>query len=287
MGGAALGVALLILAGSGSAVAGDVRANTFTATEFQVLGSSASARWENAVPVTAVALAQIGGEDRDNVPDEFGTRAPDTQQNEDNGPSGPSHTGERVKAGLLSAVLPGAGQYYNGQHQKAYIMGGVEVAIWTAYIVFDKQGDNKREDAEQWAGIYAGTSGSHSDRYWQNVGHYANSDDFNESVRREARATGVEPTGLISGSDTWQWVNESRQLGYSQLRADGNSAYDRRDFMILFAVVNRAVSVVDAVIGAGHRPGVLDADVMGLNIGVEMVPSWRDPGARWVVTRSF
>ena len=36
---------------------------------------------------------------------------------------------EKVKAGLYSAILPGAGQYYNGQKSKAYIMGGIEVAI--------------------------------------------------------------------------------------------------------------------------------------------------------------
>ena len=60
--------------------------------------------------------------------------------------------------------------------------------------------------------------------------------------------------------------------------------------MILFAVLNRAVSVVDAVIGAGGAEGsdgVLETEVMGLNLEMEILPSFRDPGARWVVSRSF
>ncbi len=281
----ALGLSLIVLlVAAGAACAGDGAGQSFLRAEYLVLGNSASGQWQFAVPTAAAAMAQIGGEERSKTPSEFGTTTPEKDKNQ---VQGPSNTGEKVKAGLFSAILPGAGQYYNGQKKKAYIMGGVEVAIWTAYFVFDQQGDSKREDSEEWAAIYAGTSGNHADNYWQNVGHYANSDAYNEGVLREARALGEEPTGLVTGADSWQWVNETRQLGYSQLRSDGNAAYDRRDFMILFAVVNRAVSVVDAVIGAGRTDGVLETEIMGLNLEMEMLPSFRDPGARCVVSRSF
>ena len=143
------------------------------------------------------------------------------------------------------------------------------------------------ESAAEWAGIYAGTSGDHENSYWQNVGHYMDSDAYNESRLREARALGESPTGMISSTDAWQWVNEDRRDSYSQIRADGNSAYDRRDFMIMFAVVNRAVSVVDAVLNAGKDDGVLETEVLGMNMELEMLPSFKDPGARWVVSRSF
>ncbi|MFT5314625.1 MAG: hypothetical protein ACI9UK_000446, partial [Candidatus Krumholzibacteriia bacterium] len=201
--------------------------------------------------------------------------------------SGPSNTGDKVKAGLFSAVLPGAGQYYNGDKGKAYVMVGIEAAIWTAYFVFDQQGDNKRDDSEEWAAIYAGTSGDHNNRYWQDVGQFANSEEYNESILREARALGESPSGLISGGDQWEWVNVDRRIGYSKLRSDGNAAYDRRDFMILFAVVNRVVSVVDAVIGAGKDDGLLETKVLGMNLEMEMLPSFTNPGARCVVSRSF
>jgi TM2 domain-containing membrane protein YozV len=245
--------------------------DSFLRHEFQVLGAR-----------TGLAFDQIGG---DGLDDEFGGGS--ANQEEDDKVEGPSNTGDKVKAGLFSAIIPGTGQIYNGQNSKGYIMLGVEAAIWTAYFVFDSQGDSQMESAEEWAGIYAGTSGEHENSYWQNVGHHMDSDEYNESRLREARALDESPTGLVGGSDAWQWVNEDRKDSYSRIRADGNSAYDRRDFMILFAVVNRAVSVVDAVLNAGKDDGVLEAEVLGMNMELEMLPSFKDPGARWVVSRSF
>lgn len=275
---AALLATLLIIGAAGQVWAGGPAEASFLQTEFHVLGGGSSSRWQAQTQRGGLGFYQIGG---GGTPSEFGSTADDDQD------KGPSHTGEKVKAGLYSALLPGAGQFYNGHRQKAFIMGGIEVAIWTAYIVFDQQGGNKRDDAEEWAAIYAGTGGEHEDRYWQNVGHYANSDAYNESILREARALGETPNGLVSGGDTWQWVNEDRRTGYGKLRADGNSAYDRRDFMILFAVINRAVSVVDAVIGAGGEEGILETEILGLNLEMQMLPSFADPGARCVVSRSF
>ncbi len=280
----ALAVATL-LAGPepASAGGGQPGALSFQRSEFLVLGTSLSGSWRSLDLNPFLAYGQIGGEGMEK-PDEIGGHAdvPEEKQQE-----GPSNLGTKVKAGVLSAILPGAGQYYNGDRKKAYIMGGVEVAIWTAYFVFDRQGDNRLDTSIEYAGIYAGTSGSHANSYWQSVGRYMDSDAFNEARLREARALQEEPSGLVSGSDTWQWVNDDRRSGFTKLRADANSAYDRRDFMLLFAVVNRAVSVVDAVLGVGGADGALETEVMGMNLELEMQPSWRDPGAQCVISRRF
>ncbi len=264
---------LIVAIGTSDALAQTPRTTdeSFLRNEYLVLGAR-----------TGLAFDQIGG---DSLGDEFGGGS--AKQEEEEKVEGPSHTGDKVKAGLFSAIIPGTGQFYNGQNTKGFIMVGVEAAIWTAYFVFDAQGDSRMESAEEWAGIYAGTSGEHENSYWQNVGHHMDSDDYNESRLREARALQESPTGLVSGDDAWQWVNEDRKDSYSQFRADGNSAYDRRDFMILFAVVNRAVSVVDAVLNAGKDDGVLETEVLGMNMELEVLPSFKDPGARWVVSRSF
>jgi len=256
----------------------------FLRTEREVLGQSLSRSWRSTDLVRPAVFAQIGGQGADQ-PDEFGGSAPEEQKQETD--DGPSNTGDKFKAGGLSLLVPGTGQFYNGDNKKGYIMLGVEVGIWTAYFVFDAQGDNSMESAQEWASIYAGTSGSHPESYWQAVGRYGDSDTFEDYQRREARATGVPLPPRLPESDRWQWVNDDRQAGYSEFRADGNSAYDRRDFMILFAVVNRAVSVVDAVMGAGDKPGVLETSVMGMDVEMAMLPSWRDPGASLTVSRGF
>ena len=276
---------LMVAAWTSGALAETIRTggDPFLRDEYLVLGGGASGSWRSLGARTGLAFDQIGG---DGLSDEFGGGSAQQEEDEDK-VAGPSNTGDKVKAGLLSAVLPGAGQFYNGQSSKAYIMGGIEAAIWTAYFVFDAQGDARMESAEEWADIYAGTSGDHENSYWQNVGHYMDSDSYYTSLLREARALSEAPPAPISEADAWQWVNEDRMDGYSQLRADGNSAYDRREFMILFAVVNRAVSVVDAVLNAGKQDGILETEVLGMNVELEMLPSFKDPGARWVVSRSF
>ncbi len=270
-----------------SALAVELPSSTaFLQTELAITGSSPSSLWRSGGAFHGLALDQIGGQ-RNIQPDEFGGGAEVPNEEDKIADAGPSITGTKVKAGLYSAILPGAGQFYNGQKKKAYIMAGAEVAIWTAYFVFDAQGNSRMDDAQEYARIYAGTSNEHAESYWQSVGRYLDSDTYNDSRRREARALQEELSGLVYGSDTWQWVNEDRQTDYRVLRADANTAYDHRDFMILFAVVNRVISVVDAVLGAGNKPGALETEVLGMKLGVEVLPSWHNPGAQCVVSRSF
>ncbi|MBK7046145.1 MAG: hypothetical protein IPH48_06420 [bacterium] len=280
----ATGLALVLVAvcTAGALAAGPGQSQGFAATEFAVLGESASSAWR---PALFGETARRQGDGIGGVPDEFGTgRRPETTTEET---GSESQFGRKLKAGALSALLPGAGQYYNGRHKRAYLMAGVEAGIWTAYFVFDRQGDNRMESSREWAGIYAGTDGDHADSYWQSVGRYMDSDAYNDGRYREARALQEEVSGLVGPDDAWQWVNEDRRYGYALLRSKGNSAYDRRDFMILFAVLNRAVSVFDAVLGAGHNGDVVQASVLGMDVELQLQPALRDPGARCVVSRSF
>jgi TM2 domain-containing membrane protein YozV len=282
---AAAALAVLVPAAAPAAAAADPG---FLRAEREVTGGSLSGSWRT-IDFLDPVCRQIGGEgmdrDRQEVGQEIGGGAAAERPEEKDG--GPSNTGDKIKAGALSLVLPGAGQFYNGDNKKGWIMAGIEAGIWTAWFVFDAQGDSRMDSAEEYAAIYAGTGGDHPDSYWQAVGRYMDSDTYEDYLRREARATGEALPDPLDPSDTWQWVNETRKYNFQKLRADGNAAYDRRDFMILFAVVNRAVSVFDAVMGAGDKPGTLETEVLGMDLSVGVVPSWRDPGARAVFSRNF
>ena len=253
----------------------------FTAIEHEVLGSQARASWRSAIRDDLGRMQDIGGT---RVPDEFGAGR---RRDDGKGPSGPGNLGRKLAAGGLSLVLPGAGQYYNGRHERAYLMAGIEAGIRTAWLAFDHYGDSRMSASREWAGLYAGTSGDHADTYWQSVGMFTDSDAYNDSRYREARATGEDVSGLVDAGDAWIWDNEDRRYGYAILRAKGNSAYDRRDFMILFAVLNRAVSVFDAVVGAGRHDGQAQARVLGMDVELEVNPAASDPYARCVVSRGF
>jgi hypothetical protein len=52
-------------------------------------------------------------------------------------------------------------------------------------------------------------------------------------------------------------------------------------------VLNRAVSVFDAVVGAGRIADAAQARVFGLDVEIQLNPAQADPTARCVVSRGF
>jgi hypothetical protein len=222
---------------------------------------------------------EIGGRSR-----EFGTIPPADAD-------GPSDTGRRVKAGVLSLVLPGAGQFYNDQRGKGLVMLGVEAAIWGAYLGFHQHAGNLSTDYRNWAGIYADAHGDHPDSFWQAVGRFTDSDAWYESSLRQARAFGEPPPPPPPPDQQWQWRNNDFRVQYQDLRADANRAYDRRDQMILFALLNRAISVFDAVRNGGQpldtAAGTTGATVLGIDLALQIDPDWTRPAARAVAGWSF
>jgi hypothetical protein len=260
-----VGLALLgscLLAACGVVAGERTGAADWTAAEYAAFGSGAFASWQ----ATDVGPGSVGG-----VREE--------------GSHGVTNLGRKAKAGLLSLILPGAGQFYNGDRTKAFVFAGVEAAVWASYITFNVQGDNRTDTYQEYAGIYAGISGEHNDRYWQSVGRHMDGDAYNEAVRREARALGEEPAGLVAGNDVWQWRTSSNLRTYQELRADANRAYDRRDFMVLFAIVNRAVAVFDAV--RNSVDDKLSARVLGFDVAMDVKPSLHHPRAECVFKRAF
>lgn len=165
--------------------------------------------------------------------------------------------GPRVKAGGLSLLMPGAGQWYNGQRGKSWKFGVTEIGVWTAYLVFNNQRNGYAEDSRDYAAVYADATGAHPESYWRNVGEYMSNEDYNTAQLIDARATGETPA-LIDGADAWFWRNETFQDNYIMLRSKVIDARERRDFMILFSVLNRVISAFDAVRNAPMGDRLLD-----------------------------
>lgn len=186
------------------------------------------------------------------------------------GPSYGGNLGRRLKAGFMSLVLPGLGQLYNGDRHKAKLFGGAEAAVWASWFVLDDMAGNADADFMEYAGLFAGTSGDHPEAYWRAVGRNMSSDDYNIGRIREARASLEEVSGLFEGTDAWFWRSEEYMLNYQTMRADANRAYQRRDFVILLAVVNRAVAFYDAVRSGGGEH-LVQVGSVGLDVGQRQV----------------
>jgi len=63
-------------------------------------------------------------------------------------------SGERKsiqKAFLLSAILPGAGEYYMGSKTRMLLFGGIEVLSWTGYLTYHHKGKVKEKEFKDYA----------------------------------------------------------------------------------------------------------------------------------------
>jgi len=114
------------------------------------------------------------------------------------------------KALLLSAILPGAGEYYAGSKIKAAVFFAVEIAAWTGVIYYYGKGKDKEDEFMEFAdskfdemsyrnkeyelarnaawgdsGAYAGTLDEWTDEDWNNKIRYLPREGFTHELPTE------------------------------------------------------------------------------------------------------
>jgi len=213
-----------------------------------------------------------------------------------------------VLAGVLSAILPGAGQIYNQDWWIAGIFVVVEAALITTAITYDNKGDDQTAFFE-----------SYADENWSVVDYaeYLNSRGAN--VQIDYNTSGLQPWERIEswsqlneaerqyaqpGSHTlpahgeqqyyeligkyhqyipgWPgWVNTSTppqiMLDYSQMRGEANDYYNTASTAIIGVYINHLLSAAEAVWGAARFNNNLAVNfrVEPFNFasGTELVPT--------------
>ena len=64
--------------------------------------------------------------------------------------SGESYRSPWLAAGL-SALLPGAGQFYSGSYLRSATFLAAEAALWTGYLIYNSKGDRQTNDFQNYA----------------------------------------------------------------------------------------------------------------------------------------
>jgi len=209
----------------------------------------------------------------------------------------------RVGHASWSLLVPGWSQYRAGNNGKALIFVSVEATIWTIFGVSKAQGNQRENTYQDFARHFASVGSSRNDDdYWSAVGKFKDSDEYNERVRRDNRAAAEEQAlngevvtigindGTVSAADSWSWTGGTRLLEYRELRGDSQTAYDRADAMLFFAVVNRLVAFIEAL----RSGGIEDPDGQvelyqhrGFELSVEIDPNPLRPSGALMLGRSF
>ncbi|UCC44063.1 MAG: hypothetical protein JSU65_13280 [Candidatus Zixiibacteriota bacterium] len=177
--------------------------------------------------------------------DEFGTfgeKASDSASSRNPGSSGRKSI---VKAGLLSALVPGAGEYYLGNRKKARYFFAAEALTWISFVSFRTYGDWKKDDYIRFAADHANALlDGREDRFHDIVGFYDNIDQYNKDF---LRAIENEPPLEDNPVNHWYWDSPESRKTYRAIKNSSREAYRRSEFVIGLAILSRIVSVVDAV----------------------------------------
>jgi len=171
---------------------------------------------------------------------------------------------------MSSALLPGAGQYYNGSTKKAIGFFVAEIALWWGYFTLqgnanDKVDDYKTFAEENWsydAWILSGDKEKDGDTidttsagtpirnnaYYENIGKY---DKFNKGW-----------VDAVPGND--DTVN---RLAYRNLQQDANDLFSLATTVASTVMLNHILSAAEAVYTAKKLN-----DAASMNISLRAIP---------------
>ena len=151
-----------------------------------------------------------------------------------------------TKAAFLSLLLPGAGEIYTGSHTKGKIFLSVETSFWVGFFGFRTHGGWLKKDYKSYAASHAGVNlTGKPDDFFDDLAFYDSRDEYNQFALLYHR----EDARPYKENDFWNWEWDSHQSKshYRNLKNRSKNAYRRALYMVGLSVVNRIVSVIDAM----------------------------------------
>lgn len=166
------------------------------------------------------------------------------------------------KALALSALVPGLGELYTKDYNKAAVFLTLEAATVFSYFRLQAERQWALNSYKQFAFSIAGISKDSEDWYYQILQDYRSSDIYNESIIRDARNYFLiyknDPIAyedylnkyLVPEDLDWDWETQKNWYHFRSLRRDKQNMEIYMKFAFAAAIVNRFVSLVDAAISA-------------------------------------
>ena len=151
-----------------------------------------------------------------------------------------------TKAAVLSFILPGAGEIYGGSKTKGKIFILSEASLWAGFFAFRTYGSWLEDDYRVYAAARAKANlQEKSDGFFDQLAFYDSRDQYNQFALLYYRGE-RQP---YPEDDFWYWAWDSREsrAHYRDLKNRSKDASRRALYMVGLSLVNRIVSVVDAM----------------------------------------
>lgn len=145
---------------------------------------------------------------------------------------------------LLSLLLPGAGQAYAQSEGRSAIFLGIEAAVWAGFFGLRGYGGWLKEDYRLYAADHAGVNlQGKDDEFFRSLAFYDSRDEYNRY-----ELWGDRENAELYGEDFyWEWESPQARKKFKSIRDRSKTAYQRAIYMLGLAILNRAVSSIDAV----------------------------------------
>jgi hypothetical protein len=197
------------------------------------------------------------------------------------GTAGAQDPPSRTKVLGLSLLLPGLGHRSLGSNTKAQAFFAAEAVIWGSFGLFELQGNVRKDRYVEIAEIFAGVpdADGRSSEYYRLLGRYRSSEEYDDEIRRDARARFPDDLSArdayfqrnrIAEDQAWLWESNADWDRFQEKRNDSNRSFRRARSMLGIAVANRLLASVDAMRIIHRRHG-------SANIGFRLAPDPVDP----------
>ncbi|MCL2064980.1 MAG: hypothetical protein FWG98_11525 [Candidatus Cloacimonetes bacterium] len=161
---------------------------------------------------------------------------------------------------LMSAAVPGSGQYYIGKNTRATVFLTADIFSFFALYRFSKEKNNLIDHYQMYAYSHADLRKGASDDIYSLAHRYTSSDEYNRMVILYARnfllanrITQEEydeyvERNIIGHEDSWTWQTDFHYNEYRDIRRDKQNYEIYENFAVGALIVNRLISVIDAAI---------------------------------------
>jgi hypothetical protein len=190
------------------------------------------------------------------------------------------------KAALFSLLLPGAGEVYAGAEAKGKIFILSEASLWAGFLGLKTYSSWLKDDYRSYAADHAEVNLENKpDGFFDELAFYESRDQYNQF------APLYNPGEKLPYPENdlwdWQWDSRESRLHYRDLKNRSKDMSRKALYMVGLSLVNRIVSVVDALKTVKSYNRKKSLEFSRLKFDMKASPLGHDPTVMFCVSRRW
>lgn len=172
---------------------------------------------------------------------------------------------------LYSALLPGMGELYAGNYGLGKYLTIADGVFWGVFAGLNIYGNQQEDNYRSFATSYGGanTDGK-DDQFFADMADYVSVEQYNEAKKLERNFDALYNTE----THYWEWNDNNQRREYRGMWSDSENAFNNVRFAVGALVLNRVVSVINAVrLVARHNKQVGEELNWNMSVGMDNNPN--------------